>query len=84
MDAGGFDLCILDGEAVPIGGMGVTRQLKDEIAHCPPILILVGRIQDAWLATWSRADAVLAHPVDPIKLPQVVAELLRSRAAARA
>ncbi len=80
MNAGGIDLCILDGEAVPIGGMGITRQLKDEIAHCPPILILVGRIQDAWLATWSRADGVLAHPVDPIRLPQVVAELLRTRA----
>lgn len=79
MDAGGIDTAVLDGEAVPAGGMGICRQLKDEIAFCPPILILVGRMDDAWLATWSRADAVVAHPVDPIRLPDAVAGLLRKR-----
>ena len=78
MDAGGIDLAILDGEAVP-GGMGLCRQLKDEIFRCPPILVLTGRPDDAWLATWSRADGVVPHPVDPIRLPAVVAALLRPR-----
>ena len=78
MDRGGIALAILDGEAVP-GGMGLCRQLKDEIANCPPILVLTGRRDDAWLATWSRAEAVLAHPVDPMRLPDVVARLLRQR-----
>jgi DNA-binding response OmpR family regulator len=78
MDAGHVDLAILDGEAVP-GGMGLCRQLKDEVVACPPVLVLIGRVDDAWLATWSRADGVLPHPIDPIKLPGVVAELLRSR-----
>jgi len=78
-DAGGFDLLILDGEATPAGGMGICRQLKDEIYNCPPILVLVGRPQDAWLATWSRADGVSAHPIDAISLPQTVATLLRRR-----
>jgi DNA-binding response OmpR family regulator len=76
MDAGGIDLAILDGEAVP-GGMGLCRQLKDEIFRCPPVLVLTGRRDDAWLATWSRADGVLGHPVDPMRLPEVVAGLLR-------
>ena len=58
MDAGGVDLAILDGEAVP-GGMGLCRQLKDEIFPCPPILVLIGRRDDAWLATWSRADGAV-------------------------
>ena len=80
MDAGGIDLAILDGEAVP-GGMGLCRQLKDEIVRCPPILVLTGRPDDAWLATWSRADGVVAHPVDPMRLPAAVAQLLRARAA---
>jgi hypothetical protein len=31
MDSGEIDLAILDGEAVPAGGMGVAKQLKDEI-----------------------------------------------------
>lgn len=78
MDRGGIDLVILDGEAVP-GGMGLCRQLKDEIVDCPPILVLTGRRDDAWLATWSRAEGVLPHPVDPIRLPEVAARLLRSR-----
>jgi CheY-like chemotaxis protein len=82
MDAGGVDLAILDGEAVPAGGMGICRQLKDEIYRCPPVLVLVGRPQDAWLATWSRADAVVSHPLDPIVLAQTAAGLLATRLAA--
>jgi len=78
MDAGGIDLAILDGEAVP-GGMGLSRQLKDEVLRCPPILLLLGRPDDAWLATWSRADGAVSHPVDPVRLPSVVAALLRPR-----
>jgi DNA-binding response OmpR family regulator len=80
MDAGGIDLAILDGEAVP-GGMGLCRQLKDEVPRCPPILVLTGRVDDAWLATWSRADGVVPHPVDPLRLPAVAAGLLRTRVA---
>lgn len=78
MDRGGLALAILDGEAVP-GGMGLCRQLKDEIRNCPPILVLTGRRDDAWLATWSRAEGVLPHPVDPFRLPDAVARLLRRR-----
>ena len=76
-----YDLFILDGEATPAGGLGVCRQLKDEIFHCPPILVIVGRPQDAWLATWSRADGVVPHPIDPLVLVEVAATLLRGRVA---
>ena len=79
MDARGIDLAILDGEAVPAGGMGIAKQLKDEIYRCPPLLVLTGRPQDAWLATWSRADAVVGHPIDPGQLADAVATLLRRR-----
>ncbi|GAB3623453.1 hypothetical protein GCM10027418_15360 [Mariniluteicoccus endophyticus] len=79
MDNGGVDLVVLDGEAVPEGGMGICRQIKNEIPNCPPVLLVVGRVQDAWLATWSRAEAVVAHPIDPIRLPSEVAGLLRQR-----
>ncbi len=79
MDAGGIAVAILDGEAVPAGGMGIAKQLKDEIYQCPPIVVLIGRPQDAWLATWSRADAAVAHPLDPILLAEAVVAQLRSR-----
>ena len=78
MDGGDIDLAILDGEAVPAGGMGIAKQLKDEIYRCPPILVLTGRAQDAWLATWSRAEAAVPHPIDPLQLAEAVLRLLRS------
>lgn len=79
MDSGRIDLAVLDGEAVPAGGMGVAKQLKDEILDCPPLLVLTGRPQDAWLATWSRADAAVPHPLDPIRLAETAVELLHAR-----
>ena len=48
------------------------------------MLVLTGRPQDAWLATWSRADAAVPHPLDPIQLAETVVTLLRSRVPATA
>ncbi len=58
--------------------MGIAKQLKDEIADCPPILVLTGRPDDAWLANWSRAEAAVPHPIDPIRLGDAVVSLLRA------
>lgn len=80
MDEGGIDLAILDGEATPTGGMGIAKQLKDELETCPPILVLTGRPDDAWLASWSRAEAAVPHPIDPILLGRTVLGLLRAPA----
>ena len=77
VEEGGFDVLILDGEAAPVGGLGLCRQLKNEIYNCPPILVLTGRPQDGWLATWSQADLAVPHPLDPIALASAVAELGR-------
>lgn len=79
LDAGGIDLAILDGEATPVGGLGIAKQLKDEIDHCPPILVLTGRPDDAWLATWSRAEAAVPHPLDPIRLADTAVGLVVAR-----
>ncbi|MFE6160197.1 hypothetical protein ACFQ7F_14950 [Streptomyces sp. NPDC056486] len=84
LDRGGIDVCVLDGEATPVGGMGVCRQLKDEIFQCPPVLLLMGRPQDAWLATWSRAEAAVTLPVDPVEFASSLAALLRDRLAIQA
>lgn len=80
VDAGKADVCVLDGEAWPTGGMGLSRQLKNEVADCPPMLLLVGRPDDRWLAVWSLADAVVAHPADPAELTAEVVRLLAERA----
>jgi len=79
VDGFGFDVLILDGESSPAGGLGLCKQLKDEKYECPPILVLTGRPQDAWLATWSRADAAVPHPLDPRTLAQALTSLARRR-----
>ncbi|MGW5878319.1 hypothetical protein ACWFMI_17405 [Nocardiopsis terrae] len=77
-----IDVAVFDGEAAPTGGMGLCRQIKDEIFRCPPVLLLVGRRDDGWLATWSQADQVVSHPIDPVALAESLAELMRRRTAA--
>jgi len=82
VDEGGVAVCILDGEAAPEGGMGLSRQLKNEIADCPAVLLLVMRKDDHWLARWSLADAWVQMPIDPVELTEVLVGLLRARVAA--
>lgn len=81
VDAGGVDVAILDGEAQPTGGMGISRQLKYEIADCPSICVLLARADDRWLATWSLADATLVYPLDVITAARTVTDLVRDRVA---
>ncbi|SBW26084.1 response regulator transcription factor [Protofrankia symbiont of Coriaria ruscifolia] len=81
VDHGEADICILDAEAAPSGGMGLSRQIKNEIPDCPPTVLLITRRDDRWLASWSLADAVVTHPVDPAELAEVVVALLRRRRA---
>lgn len=73
-----FDLLILDGEAAKVGGLGICRQLKNEVYDCPPVIVLTGRPQDSWLAAWSQADLAVPHPLDPIALASAVTELART------
>ncbi len=77
MDAGGIQLAVFDGEATPAGGIGLCHQVKDEIQNCPPVVLLAARPADSWLATWCRADAVSGYPIDPVRLPDTVATVLR-------
>ncbi|GAA3216784.1 hypothetical protein ACFP63_14685 [Oerskovia jenensis] len=75
-DAGGWDLLVLDGEADKAGGMGLCRQLKNEIFRCPPVLVLTGRPQDGWLASWSLADEAVPRPFDAIELQRAIVSLI--------
>jgi DNA-binding response OmpR family regulator len=76
LGAGDVHLVILDGESTPAGGLGIARQLKDELANCPPVIVLTGRPQDAWLARWSRAEAAVPRPLDPRVLHDAVVGVL--------
>jgi DNA-binding response OmpR family regulator len=81
LDAGGVDLAIFDGDAQPTGGMGLSRQFKNEIADCPPFIVLIAREQDRWLASWSLADSVIVRPIDPVRASASVADTLRAHLA---
>ena len=77
LNDGDVDLIVLDGEAAPAGGLGIARQVKDEVEFCPPTLVVIARAADRWLAAYARADATLPRPLDPIHTAQTVAGLLR-------
>jgi DNA-binding response OmpR family regulator len=77
------DLLLLDGEAWPAGGMGIAHQIKEEIIDPPVTVVVVGRDADRWLAAWSLADAVLAHPLDPVTTADTLADLLRRQSEGR-
>jgi DNA-binding response OmpR family regulator len=81
VDSTDIDLLVLDGEAVPSGGLGIARQLKDEIDDCPPTCVVIARAADRWLAAYARVDATLTHPLDPMTTGQTIAGMLRNRAA---
>jgi DNA-binding response OmpR family regulator len=81
VDSTDIDLLVLDGEAVPSGGLGIARQLKDEIDDCPPTCVVIARAADRWLAAYARVDATLTHPLDPMTTGQTIAAMLRNRAA---
>lgn len=81
LDDSDVDLLVLDGEATPAGGMGIARQLHDEYPDPPSTCVVIARAADRWLAAFSRVDATLTHPLDPMSTGQTVARLLRERAA---
>ena len=84
VDAGTADLLVLDGEAWPTGGLGLCRQLKNEVADCPPAIVLIGRRDDRWLGQWSQAEAVVMHPIDAIELSRIAVRLMTTPLAATA
>ncbi|MBV1852552.1 hypothetical protein [Catellatospora tritici] len=76
-----IDLLVLDGEATPGGGLGVARQLKDEIDDCPPTCVVIARAADRWLAAYARVDVTLVHPLDPIETGRAIADILHREVA---
>lgn len=75
------DVLILDGEAQPSGGIGISRQIHQEAQVIPPVILVVRRADDRWLATWAGADEILVYPLDPVTAAETVAAVLRRRSA---
>ncbi|MEV8515565.1 hypothetical protein [Dactylosporangium sp. NPDC051484] len=78
-----IDLLVLDGEATPGGGLGIARQLKDEISDAPPVVLAIARAADRWLASYARVEGTIMYPLDPVTTGETVSALLRAYPAIR-
>jgi DNA-binding response OmpR family regulator len=74
------DLVVVEVGVTPYGAFGLTRDLKALPAVACPVIVVLERPQDEWLARWSGADALVYQPVDPFALAQVAGRLLAERA----
>jgi DNA-binding response OmpR family regulator len=77
------DLMVLDGEATPGGGLGIARQLKDEVEDAPPVVLAIARAADRWLASYARVEGTIMYPLDPVATGETVSALLREYPAIR-
>ena len=71
-----FAFLVLDAETQKHGGMGIAKELENTFDKVPPIIFLTARQQDAWLATWAGAAAIVTAPLDPLTLQETVARVL--------
>ena len=77
------DLVIVDLQIANMGGMAVSLDLRleeygDRLPHVP-ILLLLDREADKFLARRSAADAMLVKPIDPGTLRRTVKTLLAAQ-----
>jgi DNA-binding response OmpR family regulator len=76
---GDVDVVVMDGDMRPEGGYSVAyelraaAELRDE--QPPPVIMLMGREHDRWLAHWAGAVAAFTKPVDPFAIAERVADL---------
>lgn len=78
-DEGPFDIVLGDNDTAPTGGLALVRELRarEEMgATVPPVVLLIARDQDRWLARWAKPDATVLKPIDPFDLHAVVGALV--------
>jgi DNA-binding NarL/FixJ family response regulator len=74
------DLLVCDFQIGNMGGMAITLELRLEesggrLEHVP-VLLLVDRRPDVFLARRSEADGFLVKPLDPIRLRRAITAIL--------
>lgn len=70
-----WDLVVADADTAPEGGFSLAREIKARgrmDRRLPPVVLLIARDGDKYLAKWSEADAFVVKPADPFDLHQVV------------
>lgn len=70
------DLIVVEVGVTPYGAFGIARDVKAFPETACPVIVVLERPQDDWLARWSGADAMVYPPVDPFALAEVAAGLV--------
>ena len=73
------DLVVVEVGVTPYGAFGIARDVKALPGTACPVIVVLERPQDDWLARWSGADALVSRPVDPFALAQVARRLVEER-----
>lgn len=74
------DAVVADEIASRAGAFSLAKDLRGALdPYLGPIVIILERKHDAWLARWSGADAWFVRPVDPFELADRLVELIGSR-----
>ena len=75
---------VADEIASGAGAFALAKELREGSTEAfdGVIVILLERVQDAWLARWSGADAWFVKPVDPFALAERVLELVTQKESA--
>lgn len=81
-EPGRFDAVVADADTTPMGGFALARDVKAHQrlgAPMPPVVLLIARLQDKWLAEWAEVDAWSLKPVDPFDLAEVLRAVVEGR-----
>ena len=70
------DLAVVEVGVTPYGAFGITRDIKASPETTCPVVVVLERPQDDWLARWSGADALVNRPIDPFALAEVARRLV--------
>ncbi len=74
------DAVVADEIASRAGAFSLAKDLRGAVEpYEGPIVILLERRHDEWLARWSGADAWFVQPVDPFELADRLVELIGER-----
>lgn len=74
------DAVVADEIASRAGAFSLAKDLRGSPdPYLGPVVILLERRQDEWLARWSGADAWFVKPVDPFELADRLVELIGER-----
>jgi DNA-binding response OmpR family regulator len=68
-----FDVVVADEITSRAGAFAVARDLKGVAGPSRVrVLVFLERVQDAWLAAWSGADAWFLKPVNPFEVAEAI------------